>query len=97
MSKLRDALKEAQRAQLLDEADWEAKLERCVKAYRAFVKKHGRIKEFTALRADHGRRTTKARSHDGRLPQVQVAEARLRSMSRGRWSRAWSASPTRAS
>lgn len=45
--KLRDLLKTAQKAQLLDEADWEPKLEALRKEYRAFTKKHGRIKDFT--------------------------------------------------
>jgi N12 class adenine-specific DNA methylase len=54
-TKLRDALKDAQRAQLEDSrADWETKLDALRKEYRAFTKKNGRIKEFTAYE-----RTTK--------------------------------------
>ena len=45
--KLRDKLKDAQRAQLEDAADWETHLDALRKEYRAFTKKHGRINEFT--------------------------------------------------
>jgi N12 class adenine-specific DNA methylase len=53
-AKLRDALKDAQRAQLQDSEDWEGLLNALRKEYRAFTKQHGRIKEFTAYE-----RTTK--------------------------------------
>lgn len=43
---LRDLLKQAQYDQLNDK-DWEASLEALKKAYKAFVKQHGRIQQFT--------------------------------------------------
>ncbi len=45
---LRDLLKDAQRDQLQD-GDWEKSHAALVKGYRAFTKKHGRIKEFTPI------------------------------------------------
>jgi hypothetical protein len=45
--KLRDALKDAQKAQLQDSEDWEGLLNVLRKEYAKFTKQHGRIKEFT--------------------------------------------------
>jgi N12 class adenine-specific DNA methylase len=46
-TKLRDLLKDAQKAQLQDDADWEKKLDALRSEYRRFTKQNGRIKEFT--------------------------------------------------
>ncbi|MFA9204960.1 MAG: Eco57I restriction-modification methylase domain-containing protein, partial [Bacteroidia bacterium] len=46
---LREAVKAAQRAQLDDAPDWEAKLKAVNKVYDAFVAKHGPIRAFTTF------------------------------------------------
>lgn len=50
---VRDALKVAYRDQLTD-GDWESSLAALRKTYDAFVKKHGRLREFTLIERDDG-------------------------------------------
>jgi N12 class adenine-specific DNA methylase len=75
---LRDALKEAQRAQLEDAPDWEKKLEALNKSYRAFVKKHGQLLAFTKYERtttdDDGetKTTSYKRYHNQRLFDLDV-------------------------
>ena len=47
---LRDALKQTKYDQFLDKADWEISHKALVKAYDAFVKKHGKILEYSTFK-----------------------------------------------
>jgi N12 class adenine-specific DNA methylase len=51
---VKDLIKSAQRAQLDDAPDWQAKLDALNKAYDAFAAKHGQIQKFTS----YDRKTT---------------------------------------
>jgi hypothetical protein len=91
-TKLRDLLKDAQKAQLQDLPEWEAFHDALKKEYARFTKKHGRIKDYTATERTET-------DEDGNETTIVYRRFKWRaccSMSNRRWSSRSNASPTLA-